>query len=47
LLDTLDAAGRLDEALVAVTADHGEGLGERGIFASHVSLLPPVLRVPL
>ena len=47
LCDTLEAAGDFDATLIAVTADHGEGLGEHGIFASHVSLLPPVLRIPL
>lgn len=46
-LDELKAKRRFANSMIAVTADHGEGLGERGIFASHVSLLPPVLRVPL
>src|SRR5690606_1286999 len=30
LLDALRAAGRLDDALVVVAGDHGEGLGEHG-----------------
>jgi arylsulfatase A-like enzyme len=48
LLDSLDALGRLDETLVAVTADHGEGMGEHGYYFEHGSRVwEPVLRVPL
>lgn len=44
------AFGELDLArplLVAITADHGEMLGERGIYYHHPSLEEPVIRVPL
>ncbi len=48
LLDSLDALGFLDETLVAVTADHGEGMGEHGYYFEHGSRVSePVLRVPL
>ncbi len=48
LLDALEASGRLDSTLVAVTADHGEELFDHGPFHGHVeSLSESVLRVPL
>jgi hypothetical protein len=47
LLDLLDAAGRLDEALVVVTSDHGESFGERGHFRHVFHLYESVTHVPL
>ncbi len=47
LFDGLRAAGALDNALVLVTADHGESLGEHGIHFNHHGLYDDVLRVPL
>ena len=47
LLDELDAAGRLDPALVIVTADHGEEFFEHGGFSHGHSLHEEVVRVPL
>lgn len=35
LLDALRAAGRLKRAFVVFTSDHGEGLGERGLWYEH------------
>jgi len=35
------------ELVVAVTADHGESLGEHGIYYGHRGLYEPQLRVPL
>ncbi|MEQ8765701.1 MAG: sulfatase, partial [Planctomycetota bacterium] len=35
------------DALIVVTADHGESLGEHGIFVEHYGLHDPVTRVPL
>jgi hypothetical protein len=47
VLDALEAAGRLDDALVIVTADHGEELGERGAVLAHGrTLYPELVHVP-
>ena len=47
LLDALEAAGRLANALVIVTADHGEMFGERGLVGHGCLPYEPVARVPL
>jgi hypothetical protein len=47
LVDTLDAWGLRDRTLLLVTADHGEGLGDHGIYFNHEGLWEPMLRVPL
>ena len=47
LLDYLDDAGVLDETAVVVTGDHGEALGEHGIYAEHAMPHRPCQRVPL
>ena len=39
----LEARGRWDEALVWITADHGEALGENGFAGHGVSWLGPAL----
>lgn len=41
----LEAVG--ERTLVVVTADHGESLGEHGIFYAHTGLYEPQLAVPL
>jgi choline-sulfatase len=52
LLDRLQAAGRLEQTIVAVTSDHGEGLGdhgekEHGFFVYRESVrVPLILRLP-
>lgn len=46
-LDALRAAGRLDDAVVAITSDHGEGFGEHGVWGHNASLFEEVVRVPL
>jgi len=46
-LDGLRASGALDEALVVVTADHGEGLGDHGLLSHAMRLDRELLRVPL
>ena len=46
-LDRLREEGRLDHALVVVVSDHGEGLGEHGIFAHELHLYDFLVRVPL
>ncbi len=47
LFTLLGGAGLLDDALVALTADHGEELGEHGIWFDHHGLYETNLRVPL
>jgi arylsulfatase A-like enzyme len=37
----------LADAVIAFTADHGESLGQHGIFYAHADLFPDCLRVPL
>lgn len=47
LFGVLHARGLLDSALVVVTADHGELLGEHGLFHHNAPPWQPVVRVPL
>jgi arylsulfatase A-like enzyme len=47
LIDDLERRGVLDQTLVIVTADHGEGLGEHGLFDHGESLYRSEIRVPL
>jgi arylsulfatase A-like enzyme len=47
LFDELQRQGVLDRTLLIVTADHGEGLGEHGLFDHGESLYVPEIRVPL
>lgn len=47
LFTLLGAAGLLEDALVVLTADHGEELGEHGIWFDHHGLYETNLRVPL
>jgi arylsulfatase A-like enzyme len=47
LLDGLARLGVADRTIVVVTADHGESLGEHGIWFNHIGLYDPVTRVPL
>jgi arylsulfatase A-like enzyme len=47
LLGALDRAGLADDTLVAVTADHGEGLLAHGQMAHGVHLYEEAVRVPL
>ncbi|WP_136689186.1 sulfatase [Halorhabdus amylolytica] len=46
LLDALAAAGVREDTTVVVTADHGDALGEHGIYAEHALAHPPTQRVP-
>jgi len=39
--------GRLRDALIALTGDHGESLGEHGMHYTHRGLYPETLAVPL
>ena len=47
LLDGLDARGLMDDTVVIVVGDHGEGLLEHGVRTHGVSLFDEVMRVPL
>ena len=47
LIDDLERRGVLDQTLVIVTADHGEGLGEHGLFDHGESLYRTEIGVPL
>jgi hypothetical protein len=47
MLQLLRRKGYLDRALVVVTADHGEALGEHGMFAHANSVHEEVLKVPV
>jgi arylsulfatase A-like enzyme len=46
VLARLRALGLWERTAVVVTGDHGEGLGERGIWAHGYQLYPPQTRVP-
>ena len=47
ILETLRAKKYLENAIVIVTSDHGDSLGERGIFSHAKSVHEPVLHIPL
>jgi hypothetical protein len=47
LMDGLDGEGRLKNTLIAVTSDHGEGLGEHGEATHAFFLFDSTLKVPL
>ena len=46
LLQTLQLKGYLRSAIVAITADHGESLGEEGLYTHSNSVREPALRIP-
>ncbi len=47
LLDTLEYQGRLENTTVIVTADHGEGFGDHGIFGHSYTVNLDEIGVPL
>ena len=47
MLDALRARGVLDDAVVIVTSDHGEGLGDHGLTGHIDQLYDSLLHVPL
>jgi arylsulfatase A-like enzyme len=47
LLDDLQKVGFLDNAVVVITADHGEEFGEHGVFLHGKTLYNPSIRIPL
>jgi choline-sulfatase len=46
LLDALEATGKLDDTVVVFTSDHGDFLGERGLWYK-MSFLEPSAHIPL
>lgn len=46
LVATLDQTGRLDDTVLTVLADHGEGLGEHGENTHGFLIHPPTIHVP-
>ena len=47
ILKLLQAKGYLRQAMVVITADHGESLGEHGLFGHTNSVREELLRIPL
>ena len=47
LFDELERRGALDDTVVVITSDHGEGLGEHGLFDHGESLYNTEIDVPL
>src|SRR5262249_59463061 len=47
ILEPLDALGVHDETAVIVSADHGEAMGELGMYLEHGNASEGVTRVPL
>jgi arylsulfatase A-like enzyme len=47
VIDHLASAGRLDRTVVVIAGDHGESLGEHGVYFDHYGLHEPCVRVPL
>jgi glucan phosphoethanolaminetransferase (alkaline phosphatase superfamily) len=47
ILQTLRAKKYLDNAIVIVTSDHGDSLGERGVFSHSRSVHEAVMHIPL
>lgn len=47
LVQALEERGVLDDTLFAVVADHGESLGEHGVWCAHYGLHEENLKVPL
>ena len=47
VLEEMDRQGVLDDAVVVFTADHGDALGEHGIYTDHVCADECIHRIPL
>lgn len=47
LLQSLEGHGVLDDTIIAVTADHGENLGEHTLLFNHHAIFPQTVNVPL
>lgn len=47
LLGDIERRGMLDNTIVVIMADHGEGLGENGVYGHGRGLYEPILKIPL
>ena len=47
ILDALESAGVLDECAIIVSADHGENLGELGLYGEHATADEITCRIPM
>jgi hypothetical protein len=47
VFERLRALGRYSEAMIILVSDHGESLGEHGIYCEHAGLYEATVRVPL
>jgi arylsulfatase A-like enzyme len=47
LFDWMERSGRMDDTMIVVMADHGESLGERGVFKHSTQLYNEQARVPV
>jgi len=47
IFGSLRGKGYLDDAIVVISSDHGEALGEHGLYAHGSYLYPEFLRIPL
>ena len=47
LFDALAAQGVMDDLVVVISADHGESLGELGIYGEHATADLPTTRIPM
>lgn len=47
ILEILQSTGRMDDTIVIVTADHGEGLGEHGLVGHNMVLHREGIHIPL
>ena len=47
VFDWLEERGDFEDALIVVTSDHGEHLGEGGRYSHQLSMEPELLRIPL
>lgn len=45
-LDYLESRGTYDDTAVVLVADHGEVLGEHGVYYDHVTLYEPSIKIP-
>ncbi len=47
ILDELDRQDVLDDAVIIISADHGDAFGEHGVYSDHVNIDECVQRIPL